>query len=134
MAGVPKVWDILKKAMEDKVAEMSTVKRFVFQVAFVGRAAALRQHREAPLLKRLVFDKFAAMLGGNLRGTISGGGAIASEVQTFVRVAFGAPAVQGSARRGHTADSTSPLQRGRVFRSDAREARMARFEESRPER
>ena len=34
MAGVPKVWDILKKAMEDKVAEMSTVKRFVFQVAF----------------------------------------------------------------------------------------------------
>jgi len=97
MAGVPKVWDILKKAMEDKVAELSPVKRFVFSVAFVGRAYALSQHREAPLLKALVFNKFAKMLGGNLKGTISGGGAIASEVQTFVRVAFAAPAVQGYA-------------------------------------
>jgi len=97
MAGVPKVWDILKKAMEDKVAELSPVKRMLFSIAFVGRARALAQHREAPLLKALVFSKFAKMLGGNLKGTISGGGAISSEVQTFVRTAFAAPSVQGYA-------------------------------------
>ncbi|KAK7249787.1 decanoate-CoA ligase [Aureococcus anophagefferens] len=97
MAGVPKVWDILKKGMEDKVAEMSFLKKLVFEICFVGRAYALRQHRDSPLLKLLVFKKFSAMLGGNLKGTISGGGAIASEVQTFVRTAFSAPAVQGYA-------------------------------------
>ena len=97
MAGVPKVWDILKKAMEDKVAEMSPVKKFIFNVAYVGRATALRQHRDAPLLKALVFKKLAKMLGGKLKATISGGGAISSEVQTFARVAFCAPAVQGYA-------------------------------------
>jgi len=97
MAGVPKIWDILKKAMEDNVSKMSPIKKMLFQIAFVGRAAALRQHREAPLLKALVFSKLAKMLGGNLKATVSGGGAISSEVQTFVRVAFACPAVQGYA-------------------------------------
>ena len=64
-----------------------------------GRANALRQHREAPLLKALVFSKFAKMLGGNLKGTISGGGAISSEVQTFVRTAFVCAGVSRRASR-----------------------------------
>ena len=76
---------------------MSPVKKFIFNVAYVGRATALRQHRDAPLLKALVFKKLAKMLGGKLKATISGGGAISSEVQTFARVAFCAPAVQGYA-------------------------------------
>mmetsp|Transcript_24798 Transcript_24798/g.80211 ORF Transcript_24798/g.80211 Transcript_24798/m.80211 type:complete len:770 (+) Transcript_24798:163-2472(+) len=97
MAGVPKIWDILKKAMEDQVAKMSPLKKFVFEVAFVGRAYALKRHRDSPLLKALVFKKLAQMLGGNLKATVSGGGAISSEVQTFVRTAFSAPAVQGYA-------------------------------------
>ena len=49
------------------------------------------------MLKALVFKKLAKMLGGKLKATISGGGAISSEVQTFARVAFCAPAVQGYA-------------------------------------
>lgn len=97
MAGVPKIWDILKKAMEDNVAKMSPLKRTLFQIAFSGRSMALAQHRDAPLLKALVFSKLAKMLGGNLKATVSGGGAISSEVQSFVRTAFSAPAVQGYA-------------------------------------
>ena len=57
------------QAMEDKVAEMSPVKKFIFNVAYVGRATALRQHRDAPLLKALVFKKLAKMLGGKLKAT-----------------------------------------------------------------
>lgn len=97
MAGVPKIWDILKKAMEDNVAKMSSLKQMLFQIAYSGRAIALRQHRDAPLLKALVFSKLAKMLGGNLKATVSGGGSISAEVQTFVRTAFSAPAVQGYA-------------------------------------
>mmetsp|Transcript_11315 Transcript_11315/g.45824 ORF Transcript_11315/g.45824 Transcript_11315/m.45824 type:complete len:780 (-) Transcript_11315:430-2769(-) len=106
MAGVPKIWDILKKSFEDNVAKMSPVKKMLFEIAYVGRAAALRQHREAPLLKALVFSKLKAMLGGNLKATVSGGGAIASEVQTFVRTAFAAPAVQGYALTETTCSAT----------------------------
>ena len=115
MAGVPKVWDILKKAMEDKVAEMSPLKKFIFNVAYVGRACALRQHRDAPLLKALVFKKLAKMLGGKLKATISGGGAISSEVQTFARVAFCAPAVQGYALTETCCSATvQPVDDGNV--------------------
>lgn len=97
MAGVPKIWDILKKSFEDTLGKKSAVERLIFQIAYSGRARALRQHREAPFLKFLVFRKLTQMLGGNLKATVSGGGAIASEVQTFVRTAFACPAVQGYA-------------------------------------
>ena len=51
-------------------------------------------------------------------GTISGGGAISSEVQTFVRTAFVAPAVQGYAlteTRGSGADARWPRAPPRPF-------------------
>ncbi|KAJ8609181.1 hypothetical protein CTAYLR_008406 [Chrysophaeum taylorii] len=97
MAGVPKIWDILKKAIEDQIGKSSALKQTIFQIAYAGRATALRQHREAPLLKALVFSKLKNLVGGNIKGSVSGGGAISSEVQTFVRTAFCAPALQGYA-------------------------------------
>ena len=96
MVGVPKIWDILKKGVEAKIGDSSVVVQFLFLVAFAGRAAALRQGREAPLLK-LIFGKVRAMLGGNLELAVSGGGALSSEVQTFVRTVFCCPMIQGYA-------------------------------------
>mmetsp|Transcript_266 Transcript_266/g.950 ORF Transcript_266/g.950 Transcript_266/m.950 type:complete len:797 (+) Transcript_266:107-2497(+) len=106
MAGVPKIWDILKKGFEDTLSHASPVAQMVFNIAFVARAVALRQHRDTPLFNKLVFSKFAAGLGGNLRCTISGGGPISSEVQTFVRTAFVCPCVQGYALTETTASAT----------------------------
>ena len=79
------------QAMEDKVAEMSPVKKFIFNVSVRGSQRALRQHHHAPLVK------LAKMLGGKLKATISGGGAISSEVQTFAQRRHRARRVQGYA-------------------------------------
>jgi len=92
---VPKVWDILKKGVEDNVSKASPLMQFLFQTAFSTRLTALKQGREAPLFKGVVFKKVAAMMGGRLRHALSGGGPISSDVQTFIRVVMGVEIVQG---------------------------------------
>mmetsp|Transcript_39453 Transcript_39453/g.91538 ORF Transcript_39453/g.91538 Transcript_39453/m.91538 type:complete len:760 (-) Transcript_39453:97-2376(-) len=97
MVAVPKIWDILKKGVEENLAGGSAMRRFLFEVAFVARSRALQQGRDAPLFKALVFSKLSGMLGGRLKLGISGGGPISAEVQNFVRVAFATPLLQGYA-------------------------------------
>lgn len=45
MPAVPKVWDILKKGVEDQISKGSPLIKLLFQTAFSSRAAALRQVR-----------------------------------------------------------------------------------------
>mmetsp|Transcript_19577 Transcript_19577/g.32893 ORF Transcript_19577/g.32893 Transcript_19577/m.32893 type:complete len:768 (+) Transcript_19577:99-2402(+) len=96
MAAVPKIWDILKKGVEDVVGKSSPAVKFLFQTAYSGRASAIASGRESPLLKK-IFKKTKAMMGGRLRIGISGGGPISSEVQTFIRTVFGCNLIQGYA-------------------------------------
>mmetsp|Transcript_23840 Transcript_23840/g.28795 ORF Transcript_23840/g.28795 Transcript_23840/m.28795 type:complete len:779 (-) Transcript_23840:454-2790(-) len=95
MAAVPKIWDILKKGVEDTINQAGTVKQFAFHTAFSGRANAVAQGRDSPLWKKVIFNKVKDMMGGRLKGAISGGGAISSEVQTFIRTVMCIPLVQG---------------------------------------
>jgi len=97
MAGVPKIWDILKKGVEDQVGKTSPMKQFIFKVAFMGRYWAVNQRRDTPLLKCLVLKGLADTLGGRLKMGLSGGGPISGEVQTFIRTAFCMPLLQGYA-------------------------------------
>ncbi|CAK0870329.1 unnamed protein product [Prorocentrum cordatum] len=97
MAAVPKIWDILKKGVEDVVGKGSPVKRFLFQVAFSGRYWAVCHGRESPLFKAVVFKKLSDMLGGRLKVGLSGGGPVSAEVQDFIRTAFCMPLLQGYA-------------------------------------
>lgn len=97
MAAVPKIWDILKKGVEEVVGKGSAVQRFLFQVAYTGRYWALMQGRESPLFKAVVFKKLSNMLGGKMVVGVTGGGPISADVQGFVRTAFAMPLVQGYA-------------------------------------
>uniref|UniRef100_A0A7S4IU95 AMP-dependent synthetase/ligase domain-containing protein n=1 Tax=Odontella aurita TaxID=265563 RepID=A0A7S4IU95_9STRA len=95
MAGVPKIWDIIKKGIEAKVAKSSPVARFLVQTAFQARTFAINHGYDTPLFKALVFKKFSKVVGGKLRLALSGGGPLNEEVQTFVRTCFGCPLHQG---------------------------------------
>jgi len=97
MVAVPKIWDILKKGVEEVLGKSSSLKRFMFQVAFAGRYRALQQGRESPLFKVMVFRTLRNLLGGRLKIGITGGGPISADVQNFIRVAFCMPLVQGYA-------------------------------------
>jgi len=95
MVGVPKIWDVIKKGIEAKVAASSPVAKFLVQTAFQARTFAINNGYDTPLFKALVFKKFSKVVGGKLRLALSGGGPLNSEVQVFVRTCFGCPFIQG---------------------------------------
>ena len=95
MVGVPKIWDVIKKGIEAKVAASSPIAKFLVQTAFEWRTFALSHGFDTPLFKALVFKKFSKVVGGKLQIALSGGGPLNSEVQVFVRTCFGCPCVQG---------------------------------------
>mmetsp|Transcript_8270 Transcript_8270/g.17982 ORF Transcript_8270/g.17982 Transcript_8270/m.17982 type:complete len:749 (-) Transcript_8270:100-2346(-) len=95
MAGVPKVWETIKKGAEVKVAKSGAVKSFLFKLALKVKKAAILQHRYTPLFDLLVFKKLKQTLGGNMKFCLSGGGSISGEVQEWVRAAFSCPCIQG---------------------------------------
>lgn len=95
MVAVPKIWDIIKKGVEAKVAASSPVAQFLVKTAFEWRTFCNNLGFDTPLFKKLVFKKFAKAVGGNLKIAVSGGGALNSEVQVFIRTCFGCPIFQG---------------------------------------
>jgi len=95
MVAVPKIWDIIKKGIEAKVAAGSPVARFLVATAFEWRTFAISHGFDTPLFKALVFNKFSKVVGGKLQLGISGGGPLNSEVQVFTRTCFGVPLIQG---------------------------------------
>ena len=95
MAAVPKIWDVIKKGVQAKVAASSPVARFLVNTAFQARTFAINHGYDTPLFKALVFKKFSKVVGGRLRYAVSGGGPLNSEVQEFIRVCFGMPLIQG---------------------------------------
>jgi len=95
MAAVPKIWDILKKGIEQKVDQKGGVVKFLFDVAFTA-VSYNASFRKCPLLG-LIFKSVQKMTGGRLKLGISGGGPISGDVQTFIRTVFGMPLIQGYA-------------------------------------
>jgi long-chain acyl-CoA synthetase len=89
MVAVPKIWDVIKKGIQAKVALSSPVAQFLVKTAFEWRSFALQNGFDTPLFKALVFKKFSKVVGGKLRLGISGGGPLNGEVQDFCRTAFG---------------------------------------------
>jgi len=95
MVAVPKIWDVIKKGIEAKVAASSPVARFLVKTAFEARMFALKHGYDTPLFKALVFKKFSKVVGGKLRFAVSGGGPLNAEVQDFIRACFGCDFCQG---------------------------------------
>jgi long-chain acyl-CoA synthetase len=95
MAGVPKIWDIIRKGIQTKVANSSPLSQFVFETAFRARKAANENGYDSLLFRTLVFDKLSTAVGGRLRLALSGGGPLNPDVQEFIRTCFGCPLIQG---------------------------------------
>lgn len=67
MVAVPKIWDVIKKGIQAKVAAGSPIAAFLVKTAFAWRGFALKNGFDTPLFKALVFKKFAKVTGGKLR-------------------------------------------------------------------
>lgn len=95
MVGVPKIWDIIKKGIEAKIASESPVIQYLIKAAFRWKHFALQNGFNTPLFNALIFNIFRGAVGGRLRFGLSGGGPLNQEVQDFIRCAFGIDICQG---------------------------------------
>lgn len=95
MAGVPTVWDRIRKGALAKVEKGSPFKQKLFWRAYAAKAEAIKQGKQTPLYDALVFSKFQSVVGGRLRMMVSGGAPLSETTHTFLRVCFGIPVLQG---------------------------------------
>lgn len=95
MAGVPKIWDVIKKGVQAKIGLAPPISQFLFAWAFSVRSFAMARGFDTPVFAKIVFKKFSLVVGGRLRLAMSGGGPLNTEVQIFVRTCFGCPLFQG---------------------------------------
>jgi len=99
MAGVPRVYDTIKKGAMELFATGSGVKSKIFETAYNSRLTRIKDKVDSVFWQflgdQLVFDKFKMGLGGKMRVLISGGAPLSKETQEFMRVCFGCSVVQG---------------------------------------
>ncbi|KAL0487691.1 long-chain acyl-CoA synthetase [Acrasis kona] len=98
LAGVPRVFDTLKKAVQDIVSDTkktSPIKRFIFKTAFEAKLDAVRNRRTTPLFDYLVFNKIKHQMGGKVEAVLSGGAPLNPDTQDFIRVCFDSSVIQG---------------------------------------
>lgn len=96
-AGVPKVYEILKSALEKKIAAGSPVVELIFQNLMAWKISVIKAGFDTPvsnLFFKLISKK---VFGGVLRFGVAGGGPMAESLQRFCQACFCCPIIQGYA-------------------------------------
>ena len=88
IVAVPRVFDLVRRAVEAKLPAEGSVKRQVFDTAYQSRLAAIHEGKETPYWNEKVFKVARAALGGRVRATLSGGGPLSTSTHEFINVLF----------------------------------------------
>ena len=84
MAAVPKIWDILKKGVEEGLGAKPAPVQGLMKLGYAWRSWLLSKGMDSVVFKAL-FGKVKPILGGRQKLFVSGGGPIASEVPPLHR-------------------------------------------------
>jgi len=96
MAGVPTLWERIRKGALEKVKMAPASKQKVFNVGYSIKNKLLSMNiASAPVLDSVVFGQFKQNVGGRLRGIISGGAPLSHSTHQFLRTVFNVPVIQG---------------------------------------
>lgn len=96
MAGVPAVFDRVRRGIEAQVRRQPAWRQKLFQVAFAACNAARKRGETHALFNALVFDAIRTRaLGGRLRMMLSGGGPLPPDTEEFIATVLCAPIAQG---------------------------------------
>lgn len=68
MAGVPRVWETIRKGALEKVHASGYVSKYLFETAFATKIESIRTNQDTPIWNYIVFSKFAEQLGGRMKG------------------------------------------------------------------
>lgn len=98
-AGVPRVFEKVYEGIKKAVAQLNPVRRTVFGMLYNYKLGWMnkgyKQREASRLADLLAFRKVKARLGGRVRLIISGGAALSSEIEEFLRVTTCAFVCQG---------------------------------------
>nr|CDJ80984.1 AMP-dependent synthetase ligase domain containing protein [Haemonchus contortus] len=95
MAAVPAIMDRIFKAVSEEVAASPRIMQELFKLNYERKRARYQEGYCSPFLDRIVFKKIRRLLGGKLRGVLSGGAPLNAETQRFMNICMCCPVVQG---------------------------------------
>lgn len=95
MAAVPAIMDRIFKAVSDEVASHPRFMQELFKLNYERKRARYTEGYCSPFIDRIVFKKIRRLLGGKLRGVLSGGAALNPETQRFMNICMCCPVIQG---------------------------------------
>ncbi|ORY39427.1 acyl-CoA synthetase [Rhizoclosmatium globosum] len=87
-AGVPQVWEGIRKAVTAKISASSPIAQAVFRFAYNAKRWCMNNRVEflAYPLDALIFSKIKAQVGGRLKFALSGGAALPKSTHEFLNV------------------------------------------------
>ena len=92
---VPAVLNAINKGIRSKVALRGTFFSELVEFCYQYRLKWTRRGHDTPIMNKIIFSKFRAIVGGNLRCLLSGGAPLASDAHDFVRTCLGITLLQG---------------------------------------
>jgi len=95
MAGVPTVFDRVKKGAREKIDKSGGLTKSLFNFAYNLKKKAIANNEDTPFWNSIIFNKFREQLGGRMRMMLSGGAPLSHDTHEFLRVCFGCFVVQG---------------------------------------
>ncbi|PRP79981.1 hypothetical protein PROFUN_05957 [Planoprotostelium fungivorum] len=96
MAGVPVLWERIRKGALEKIKTAGGLKAKLFNWAFNYKLKIVNGGSpHAPIVDKLIFSKFQEIIGGRVVGIVSGGAPLSHSTHQFLRVIFNCPVIQG---------------------------------------
>jgi len=92
---VPLVLDSIYKGIRANVANRGEFFNQLVNLCFRYRLKWTRMGHNTPIMNKLIFNKFKAILGGKLRVLLSGGAPLAPDAHDFCRTCLGLTLLQG---------------------------------------
>jgi len=106
MAGVPSVYDKVKKGVLDKINHSPPLLKKLFNIAYSQKRSAIEKGYDTPFWNKIVFDKIKDQVGGRVRMLLSGGAPLSKDTHEFLRVAIVPYTIQGYGLTETTGGST----------------------------
>ena len=88
MAAVPTVLDKIYKGINGKISESGNFKAELVAFCMRYRAEWTSKGYDTPIMNKLIFGNFKAIVGGQVRVLLSGGAPLAEEAHQFIRTAM----------------------------------------------
>eukprot|EP00092_Neocalanus_flemingeri_P024572 GFUD01026650.1.p1 GENE.GFUD01026650.1~~GFUD01026650.1.p1 ORF type:complete len:727 (-),score=160.71 GFUD01026650.1:215-2395(-) len=95
VAVVPLVLDKIYKGIKTKVAARGLFFSKLIDLCYRYRLKWVRLGHDTPIMNAIVFKKFKAILGGNVRFLLSGGAPLAPDAHNFCRICLDISLIQG---------------------------------------